>query len=304
MIKSATYGYKDRVINVTEIIVTHLKNNSDFCVSNNFFGTDPCPHIIKTLIIIMNNDEEYIFGEHDSIVYNNNKFTKIENSKKNTNVEIKIAISTNIDFYEKTIPILTESLVKSGIENHQIHIFCGGYDKQEITNYKNFYFYKLDHRSFDLSPLIAICEMELKTDYWFLIQDTCKVGLEFKEKIYKFPRNYPDKIALNRGKSMNMGLYKYEYLIKNKDYILKAKMFGNTPEELQKNKKISVQNEDYVLYNLNPFPDVYAGPEWYIYDEKNWYGDGTPRRTEYYPCVDIYKNKSNWYGREIYNHDL
>lgn len=219
-------------------------------------------------------------------------------------MNINIAIATNIDFYKKTLPIIIPSLLNSGINKEQIHIFCGGCETQEITIYEDYKFYKVEYRSFELTPLIAICEMELKTDYWFLIQDTCKVGLKFKEKLYKFPSENPDKIALRISPSMNIGTYKYDYLIKNKDYILKSKMFCKTPEDFSKNKKWTILNEDYVLWKLNPPAVCYQGTVNRISNNDSWYGGDATRITEYFSSLDLYKNKSNWGQSANYTSDL
>lgn len=41
---------------------------------------------------------------------------------------IKIAISTNKNFYKKTLPILLPTLINSGINKDDIHVFNAGFD--------------------------------------------------------------------------------------------------------------------------------------------------------------------------------
>ena len=58
---------------------------------------------------------------------------------------IKIAISTNRNFYELSLPIVLESLTSSGIEKKDIYVFNAGFPnyekkinhKNKLTNYYN-----------------------------------------------------------------------------------------------------------------------------------------------------------------------
>jgi hypothetical protein len=44
-----------------------------------------------------------------------------------------------------------------------------------------------------------------------------------------------------------------------------------------------------------PAPHVYGdGSQCTVVGDINWYGTNTTRRTEYFPTLDLYKNKSNW----------
>lgn len=207
---------------------------------------------------------------------------------------INIAIASNNKFYNHSLPILLPSLLQCGIEKEKIHIFCGGCETQEQIKYESINMYRVQYNSFDLTPLVAICEMELKNDYWFLIHDTTKVGPAFKEKLHAFPCKNPDKIALRLPCSMSIGTYKYDYLMSVKNRVMTCKMFDKTPEELDRNKSWFVANEDFILWKTDPNPCIYPGAEWSVYDNTNWYNTNTERRTEYFPSLDIYKNKSNW----------
>lgn len=207
---------------------------------------------------------------------------------------INIAIASNNKFYNHSLPILLPSLLQCGIEKERIHIFCGGCETQEHTKYEDIHMHRVQYNSFDLTPLVAICEMELQNDYWFLIHDTTRVGPAFKEKLHTFPCENPTKIALREPCSMSIGTYRYDYLMAVKERVMHCKMFDRTPEELDRNKLWFVTHEDYILWKTGPSPCMYPGAEWSVYDEKNWYNTNTERRTEYFPSLDIYKNKSNW----------
>ena len=56
-----------------------------------------------------------------------------------------------------------------------------------------------------------------------------------------------------------------------------------------------VPNEDWIMWMTDPSPIIYNDNDnWSVVDNDNWYGTETIRRTEYYPSLDLYKNKSNW----------
>jgi acetyltransferase-like isoleucine patch superfamily enzyme len=95
-------------------------------------------------------------------------------------MEIKIAIATNINFYKHSLPIVLESLVNCGIEKTQIFVFNAGFSEEKTEKIDDITHYYLTHNSYEYSPLIEIVEKELVSDYWFLIHDTCKVGLNGK----------------------------------------------------------------------------------------------------------------------------
>jgi hypothetical protein len=210
-------------------------------------------------------------------------------------MEIKIAIATNINFYEKTLPIIIPSLVSVGIENKNIHVFNSGFDKYESEIIDGITYHKLNHNSYEYSPLIEISEKQIVSDYWFLIHDTCKVGSKFKELLYNIPNENTVKIALKSKPAMSIGLYKYDYLITLKNKLLSIKNINYSSESLKYWKKWGVSNEDFILWMTEPQPYIYNNTDsWFIVDYSNWYNTKTIRRTEYYPSLDLYKNKSNW----------
>jgi hypothetical protein len=249
-------------------------------------------------------------------------------------MRIKIAIATNKNFSQQTLPIIITSLRDNGIEDKDIFVFNAGFDEEKSELIDNIQHYKLKQNSYELSPLIHICEKELESDYWFLIHDTCKVGPKFKELLYNIPKSNPDKIALKSRPSMSMGLYKYSYLLKLKKKIILSKNTDYSEQAMKKWKLWCISNEDYILWMTLPIPLTYVANKiwrvinytsWYIFhinlynnicfifdiirrrlfyidlfneyhvvDYNNWYETHTVRRTEYYASLDLYKNKSNW----------
>jgi hypothetical protein len=210
-------------------------------------------------------------------------------------MDIKIAIATNINFYKLSLPILIDSLVASGINKKQIFVFNAGFETEVTEIIDDITYYFLTQNSYEYSPLIHICEKQLECDYWFLIHDTCKVGPLFKKLLYNIPDSLPDKIALKDKPAMSIGAYKYSYLLSIQDKLFTIKNTDYSIESMTKWKQWGVPNEDYILWMTAPKPIIYNNVSNYIViDNENWYNTNTKRRTEYYPSLDIYKNKSNW----------
>lgn len=208
---------------------------------------------------------------------------------------IKIAVATNINFYTHSLPILINSLLDAGINKKDIFIFNSGFPENKSEIIDGIQHYYLNQNSYEYSPLIEIVSMELESDYWFLIHDTCKVGPKFKELLYNIPDNLPEKLALKTWPAMSMGSYRYDYLLSIKHIILPIKNENLSFDSLMEWKNWGVPNEDYILWKTHPEPIVYNNnSNWIVIDYENWYNTGTVRRTEYYESLDLYKNKSNW----------
>ena len=208
------------------------------------------------------------------------------------NYKIKIGISSNKKYEEKTLPVILLSLIENNISRSDIVIFIGGYDKcyQKIVDDVEYRY--LDYNSFDLTSAIDIVENSLISDYWFLLHDTCKVGPRFKDSIYNFPNCKFEKIALKQKPSMNIGLYSYEYLMSMKDKIIPLKNKDYSEDGIDKCKTWHVNNEDYLLWLNGNVPLVYGNENPVMTIENiNWYNTNTARITEYYKSIDLYKSK-------------
>lgn len=214
-------------------------------------------------------------------------------------IQINICINSTKFFSEKTIPILLNSLLDSGINSENIFVIEGGYDERIITKEKNYTHIQTNQNSLEYTGLIDIVEYELKSDYWFNIHDTCKVGKNFKKLLYNIPDSFPDKLALRDHPSMSIGSYKYEYLLKHRQRLLDIKNTNYSRESLQMWKQRGIEMEDYMLYKLLDcstfkYNSHISGEGWNIIENEDWYGTNVKRRIEYHPTLDLYKSKSNW----------
>jgi len=216
---------------------------------------------------------------------------------------IKIAIASNKNFYKKTLQIIIPSLLENGIDNNDIHVFIGGFEKY-FYEFNNVHFHYLNHNSYEYSPLIEIVEKNIESTYWLLLHDTCKVGPNFKKLLYNIPEN-TIKLALKNKPAMSMGLYKYDYLLSVKDKIISIKNTDYSEGSMNYWKNWGVPNEDWIMWMTEPRPQIYNNNDnWSVVDNENWYNTGTIRRTEYYPSLDLYKNKSNWGQSPILKRDI
>lgn len=216
-------------------------------------------------------------------------------------MDIKICISTTKTHSQKTLPIVIESLISSGINKNDIYIFEGGHLERTEGLYEDIRYIKTNHNSFDYTSLIDIVEYEIEADYWFLLHDTCRVGGLFKELLDKsvnqklIPRN-ANKMSLKHGPSMNIGFYKYDYLMKHKNELLSFKGTDQSPEAISKLKEEHIAKEDYLfsLTDSDTYLVIDATNPIQSFGRSDVYGNGTIRRIEYYSQLDLYKFKANW----------
>jgi hypothetical protein len=207
---------------------------------------------------------------------------------------IKIAVASNSNFYHKTIPIIIPSLLECGIDKNDIHVFVAGYHRYKYQLQDGIHFHFLNHNSFEYSPLIEIVEKKITSTYWFLVHDTCKFGPKFKELLYNIPPNAV-KLALKSKPAMSIGTYRYDYLMHHRKTLLSIKNTDYSEKSLSYWKSWGVPNEDWIMWMHSPTPLIYNNiDDWSVVDNDNWFGTDTIRRTEYYPSLDLYKNKSNW----------
>lgn len=218
-------------------------------------------------------------------------------------MKINFAIATNNKFENLTVPVILSSLINNGIELDSIHVFAAGYEQYEYMDMGYYHYHKLDHNSFEYSPLITIVEKQLESEYWFLIHDTCQVGPKFKSIVYSIPESKPEKIALTVTPSMSIGSYRYDYLMTDevKNKLLAIKNTDYSEKSMTDWKFWGVDAEDYILHKTAPPAQYYSpellrphGQDFVVVDYNNWYGTNVTRRTEYFRSMDLYKNKSNW----------
>lgn len=209
---------------------------------------------------------------------------------------MKFVISSHINYINTTEQKIIPSLLSTGIKLEDIYVFVGGYDLdygyQKISNDINKF--SAPHNSLDFTGLISVLEMNIESDYWFLLHDTLYVGPNFYRTVQNY--NYTDVnyVALTFDTSMNMGSYKWSYLMEKKSEILSYK---NNNWDLQLYKKRLIDEEDVFI---KPKTHFYCGEKRKTHGPVDYYNNGTNRIIEYFPNIDLYKIKANWSIKPIY----
>lgn len=218
-------------------------------------------------------------------------------------MNLKFTISSHKNFYTKTLDIIIPSLINSGISNTDIYFFIGGYDTYEsINNEYNINLYRASHNSIDYTGLISVLDLGIKSDYWFLCHDTCKVGIKFYSLI-KDNKFNTDTIKLTSDKrSMNIGAYKQSYLHSIKDKVYSYRGSSDANYNIQKLKKKLVDEEDSLLKSEST--TSFSKGQRVVLDTNNIYDSDVKRITEYFPDIDFYKMKSNWKPKKEYELNL
>lgn len=210
---------------------------------------------------------------------------------------MKFCISSHVNYIEKTEKIITDSLVSCGIEKKDIYLFIGGKDPtseyEQIESNKFF----VPHNSMDFTGLISVLDLDIKNDFWFLLHDTCYVGPNFKTKINSIDYTNKNYIALTFDMSMNMGAYSWNYINSIKDAILSYKNINYDDNSLQKYKTKLINEEDVFI---KPKQYCYCTTSRITYEPKDYYNNNSTRIIEYFPDIDLYKVKANWYLKPQY----
>ena len=217
---------------------------------------------------------------------------------------IKIAISSVKSFSDNTLPVLIPSLIESGITKEDIYIFEGGHAERSVEDYNGSTLIKVAYNSFDLTALIDIAENEVESEYWFLMHCTCTVGPKFGSLVKNIPEDKPNAISLgvlhdSNYSNMNIGAYKYSFILENKDKLSALKSTDYSPEGVLASKRTALAAEDLLLSqytNQRPYEPRY-NPESYEEFEAivpNPFGGNAIRRVRYFGALDLYKYQANW----------
>ncbi len=245
-------------------------------------------------------------------------------------LNIKFLINSNIKNKDIVLPKLINSFILNNILPENILVVFGGCDKIYFSKEKDYYALGVTHNSIDFTALIAIVEHVYSLidnnfsipDYWFYLHDTCELGSSFNSFFQNFINiidfNF-NTLPLTYYKSMNMGLYKYTFLLNNKNKIFQLRSYDHpSNEQIQYLKNIGVIKEDFIFYldnNLNEKNNRIFNTSFTSNSNKDRFvlNNGFPsiiyenskiiRITEYFPTLDFYKYKANWELKENYTLD-
>ena len=243
----------------------------------------------------------------------------------NFSKKLKFLINSNV----KNESIVLQKLIDSfynqndidyNINSNDILVIIGGSTHIYFEKREKYCVLAVPHNSIDFTALIAVIEHVYSLidnhfsipDYWFYMHDTCMLGPSFftllKPYIHDLYINHYDMKPLTYSKSMNIGIYKYNFLLNDKSYFLELRSH-NYPsmEEVQYLKKKGVQIEDFAFQKQNSYhhsftPCTMSDRIVNMEDKRIIYEKSTTLRiTEYFPILDFYKYKANWELKYIYD---
>ncbi|MEI6407513.1 MAG: hypothetical protein WCO85_08325 [Actinomycetes bacterium] len=221
-------------------------------------------------------------------------------------MDIKIVVNSNRNFYQTSLPPLLRSLKEAGFDSEEIITFVGGCDTADKEISKNVF--ALPYDSIDFTSLIELSQNDYGAKHYFVMHDTSKVGVNFKKILYSVDPGDFEVIALKAWPSMNIGLYRNDYLHRKSEVLLPIRNYEITPEKLQESKIWGVENEDHLMWKqqdveISSYSELLSCPRNGNADAGeplDYYGNGTLRIITRYEFLDYYKIKANWERKERY----
>lgn len=208
---------------------------------------------------------------------------------------MKFAISTVKRFADKTLPVILPSLLQS-IEPHEIYVFEGGHEERWWEIKDGITHIRVTHNSFDYTALIDIVENDIKSDYWFLLHDTCVAGPDFGRLARDLPEGEPFAAAMlgSYPGTMNIGAYRYDYLMENKDLLLSVRNDDISPEGIRAGKEQALQLENRFLGEAPRYHPELFSDDLTVGAPSPYTEHGVRRNIRYFRNLDLYKFQANY----------
>lgn len=224
--------------------------------------------------------------------------------------ECCIIINSCLNFYEKTVPILLETLQKAAVPNDRIFVVIGESesDRSEIINGIHYIFRR--YCTIDNNGLLWITQEqadhpELNTKWIFYIHDTCFVHHDFWKRSLDIMNAVDENahcIMLQNQYSMGIGFYKLEWLYTDDVKLYMSSKINYDPNNKSKIKWDPDTEDTLFKYAKRTNKNVYSLENCckVIDNNKNIYGTNTQRMIEYWEIPGIYKMKANWPGIHLH----
>ena len=226
-------------------------------------------------------------------------------------MEITYVVNSNYSFYKTTLPVLFDSLNKTGYPWKDKFVVIVGESpdtKVEIIDGVKHMF--VTYGGIDFTGAFFIAEnYDLFTDFIFYTHDTVYVGpnffnlvhLNFKGKYYK---------KLSSTYSMNIGLFRKELFKRYYEKIKHLKFTQIDEKTRQEFKHIGGRYEDIISRLVDDDMEIFneqalghsfhnSGHETYIQVDADIYKTNNRRKVFYVPELDFYKVKANIGGKAL-----
>lgn len=200
--------------------------------------------------------------------------------------EIKFIINTYINQNKYIYEKLIKSLIDNNIDPKNIYLVIGGCEEEKSEiNSINFHYVK--HNSYDHTGLINIIDKNIKSDYWFVLHDTCSVGPNFYSKLLK--KSFAEHNPILEEGWLNMGLFSQRFIDENKKYIL----------SLRNCDKMQAILSEKMYPRLGKSSFLNSKSDYDLQSAFDVYGDNTERSVVYFPEIDLYKYQTYYHNSEI-----
>jgi hypothetical protein len=281
--------------------------NDDGVVSGAFSGRW---YVENGCLAFYNDKDEYSF-KIDSLSINKELFYsgedsgKLDEGSKVKNIlsfyqplgesekKVKFVISSSFDYYELTLKKLIKSLKRNKISLDDIVISVGSSPEDKKEEFMGVEINFSTYNALEYGGLIYSLENDLgDVDYIFLLQDTVEADTNFIDIVNNIDMSLGNDVILISGLNTgNMGLYEYEFLKKNEDFIMSLRNIG-----VEKKFKRKDNDYDKVFIKEVPFLGILNGDNSkknnVIIERKDVYGTGTIREVIHLVDCGLYKFRS------------
>lgn len=201
------------------------------------------------------------------------------------NIKIKYLISSNVNYYQKTLPKILPSITNQ-INCKDIIITIGGGEEFERFKFLGVNTFLVSHNSFEYASLINFVELEDfgGCDYVFLLHDTMICGDKFYKLSLKINSNKNVIMAHEKG-WCNLGAFKVSFLFSIKKLLLSMKNI---------NKKEAIESEGKFFGSFSTYKNPTAQ---LVGDYQKSPYEGKDRCICKFNSVDVYKYGSNDFNR-------
>jgi len=202
---------------------------------------------------------------------------------------IGYSISSHVMYAPLTLPVLLPSMYEAGIESSDIHVWICGAKRESKLVTKLGQLYYVTHESRGMAALIEAARNYYQ--WWFVMNDTMKVGPSFKELSQKIDESQQAIAASTLGKygfpdrcQTELGAYRWDFLQSNLNWLIQ---FIDCDEEMNR-------AHEGELYSRATLRGIYGAGIYTRSEKSDIYGTGTLRTSEYYPALDMIKYKANY----------
>jgi len=207
--------------------------------------------------------------------------------------KVKFVISSTYSYYEMTLKKLIKSLKRNKISVDDIVVSVGNSPEEKEEELMGVDVSFVTYNALEYGGLIHSLENDLgNVDYIFLLQDTVEADTNFMDIVNSIDVSLKNDVILISGiNTGNMGLYEYEFLKKNEEFIMSLKNIGN-----EKRFKRKETDDDKVFMKEVPLLGTLNGDNNkgnnIVIEKRDVYGTGTMREVIHLVDCGLYKFRS------------